>query len=119
MTELLGVRSLFESPSFGSMEAGISSDIEARSDRRKRKSEELKPEDINMKIFLVHGGETDVVRIFDENLKLTEEKMRGYLKEVDLEGQGFIKTVEVSTETDENGRIINHKKENNLLQKDR
>jgi hypothetical protein len=54
----------------------------------------------------VHGGETDVVRVFDENVKLTEEKMRGYLKEADLEEQGFIKTVEVSTETDENGRII-------------
>jgi hypothetical protein len=54
----------------------------------------------------VHGGETDVVRVFDENVKLTEEKMRGYLKEADLEGQRFVKTVEVSTETDENGRII-------------
>jgi hypothetical protein len=53
----------------------------------------------------VHGGETDVVRVFDENVKLTEEKMRGYLKEADLEEQGFVKTVEVSTETDENGRI--------------
>jgi uncharacterized protein YehS (DUF1456 family) len=54
----------------------------------------------------VHGGETDVVRVFDENVKLTEEKMRGYLKEADLEWEGFVKTVEVSTETDENGRII-------------
>ena len=52
----------------------------------------------------VHGGETDVVRVFDENLRLTEEQMKEYLKEADLESQGFIKTTEVSTETDENGR---------------
>ena len=39
----------------------------------------------------MHGGETDVVRVFDENVKLTEENMRGYLKEADLEEQGFSK----------------------------
>ena len=51
----------------------------------------------------VHGGETDVVRVFDENLRFTEEQMKKYLKEADLESQGFIKTTEVSTETDEYG----------------
>ena len=63
----------------------------------------------------VYGGETDVVRVFDENLRLTEEQMTEALKEADLESQGFIKTTEVSIETDENGetrkkRTIYYKK---------
>ena len=45
-----------------------------------------------------------IVRIFDDKLHLTEKEMREYLKEADLEGYGFERTVEVSTETDENGR---------------
>ena len=45
-----------------------------------------------------------MIRVFDENLKLTEKQMEKYLKEADLESQGFKRTEEVSTETDENGR---------------
>jgi hypothetical protein len=58
------------------------------------------------KVFniLVHGAETDVIRVFDDKLHLTEKKMQDYLKQADLEKYGFEKTVEVSTETDENGK---------------
>ena len=45
-----------------------------------------------------------MIRVFDENLKLTEKQMEKYLEEADLESQGFKRTEEVSTETDENGR---------------
>ena len=55
-------------------------------------------------IVSVHGAESDVVRIFDDKVRLTNEKMEEYLKQDDLERFGFTKTVEVSTETDENGK---------------
>ena len=45
-----------------------------------------------------------MVRVFDDKLRLTEKEMTEYLKQADLENYGFTKTVEVSTETDENGR---------------
>ena len=57
-----------------------------------------------MHVILVHGGESDVIRIFDGKLRLSEKQMQDYLKKADLENYGFTKTVEVSTETDENGR---------------
>ena len=52
----------------------------------------------------MYGAETDVVRIFDDKLQLTDKEMFQYIKEADLENYGFTKTVEDSTETDENGR---------------
>ena len=52
----------------------------------------------------MHCAETDVVRVFDEKLHFTEKEIFEYLKEADLEGYGFERTVEVSTETDENGK---------------
>ena len=55
-------------------------------------------------IISVHGAESDVVRIFDDKVSLTNEKMEEYLKKADLERYGFTKTVEVSTVTDENGK---------------
>ena len=52
----------------------------------------------------MHGAESDVVRVFDDKLRLSNEQMQYYLKKADLERFGFTRTVEVSTETDENGR---------------
>jgi uncharacterized protein YxeA/NAD-dependent dihydropyrimidine dehydrogenase PreA subunit len=54
--------------------------------------------------LLVHGAETDVVRIFDDKLDLTDTEMQRYLKQADLENNGFEKAVEFSTVTDEYGR---------------
>ena len=52
----------------------------------------------------VHGAESDVVRVFDHKLRLTNEEMEEYLRQANLERYGFTKTVEVSTVTDENGK---------------
>ena len=57
----------------------------------------------------MHGAESDVVRVFDDKLRLTDEEMAEYLKQADLERYGFTKTVEVSTETDENGKTTRKK----------
>ncbi|XP_028402228.1 uncharacterized protein LOC114525207 [Dendronephthya gigantea] len=57
-------------------------------------------------IFLspsVYGGESDVLRVFDENLRLTEKEMEEYMKQADLEKYGFKRTEETTIETDENG----------------
>jgi hypothetical protein len=59
--------------------------------------------------ILVHSAETDVIRVFDDKLHLTEKKMQDYLKQAGLEKYGFEKTVEVSTETDENGKTKKRK----------
>ena len=53
----------------------------------------------------VHGAENDVVRVFDPNLRMTKEEMQEYLKQADLERYGFMKTVEKTTTTDENGKV--------------
>jgi hypothetical protein len=57
----------------------------------------------------VYGAESDVVRVFDDKLRLTDKEMQDYLKQADLERYGFEKTVETSTETDENGKITKKK----------
>ncbi|CAB4040135.1 Hypothetical predicted protein [Paramuricea clavata] len=57
----------------------------------------------------VNGAESDVVRIFNDKLRLTNKEMQDYLKQADLERYGFTKTVEVSTETDENGKTTTKK----------
>ena len=54
--------------------------------------------------LLVHCAETDVIRVFDRTMHLSEDKIFEYLKQADLENYGFVKTTEVSTETDENGK---------------
>ena len=51
----------------------------------------------------MQGAESDVVRIFHDNLQLSGEQMQDYLKKAELEKYGFTKTVEVTTETDEKG----------------
>ncbi|XP_028402204.1 uncharacterized protein LOC114525180 [Dendronephthya gigantea] len=51
----------------------------------------------------VYGGESDVLRVFDENIKLTEKEMEEYMKQADLEKYGFKRTEETTFETDENG----------------
>jgi hypothetical protein len=60
-------------------------------------------------ILLVHGAESDVIRIFDDKLHLTEKEMAEYLKQADLENYGFAKTIETSTVTDEYGRKMTKK----------
>ncbi len=55
-------------------------------------------------VFAVLGAETDVVRVFDENLKISEHEMKEYLKKANLEKYGFQRSEEKSIETDENGR---------------
>ena len=50
-----------------------------------------------------------MVRVFDDKLRLTDEEMAEYLKQADLERYGFTKTVEFSTETDENGKTTKKK----------
>ena len=50
-----------------------------------------------------------MVRVFDDKLRLTDEEMAEYLKQADLERYGFTKTVESSTETDENGKTTKKK----------
>ena len=57
----------------------------------------------------VHGAETDVVRIFDDKLKISDKEMQDYLEQANLEKYGFKKTVEETTETDENGKITKKK----------
>ena len=57
----------------------------------------------------VYGAESDVVRIFDDKLRITDEEMQDYLKQADLERYGFTKTVEETTETDENGKTSKRK----------
>ncbi|XP_028402246.1 uncharacterized protein LOC114525219 [Dendronephthya gigantea] len=62
----------------------------------------------------VYGAESDVLRVFDENLQLTEKEMEEYMKQANLEKYGFKRTEETTTETDENGekstkRIIYYK----------
>ena len=59
--------------------------------------------------ILVYGAESDVVRVFDHKLHITDKEMQDYLKQADLERYGFEKTVETSTETDENGKITKKK----------
>ena len=53
---------------------------------------------------IVHGMETDEVRIFDDKLHLTDTEMQRYLKQADLEKHGFEKTHELSTVTDKYGK---------------
>ena len=50
-----------------------------------------------------------MIRVFDDKLRLTGEEMAEYLKQADLERYGFTKTVEFSTETDENGKTTKKK----------
>ena len=57
----------------------------------------------------MHGAETDVVRIFDDKLKISDKEMQDYLEQANLEKYGFKKTVEETTETDENGKITKKK----------
>ena len=52
----------------------------------------------------VHGGETDVIRVYRGKLGLTDKEIDDYLKQADLENHGFEKTVEVRYETDKNGK---------------
>ena len=49
-------------------------------------------------------AESDVVRVFNPKLQLSEEELLKILKEAKLEEAGFEKTVEISIETDENGK---------------
>ena len=44
-----------------------------------------------------------MVRVFDPKLRLLPEKLKKILEKADLESIGFMKTVETSVETDENG----------------
>ena len=60
---------------------------------------------ISLSFVTVNGAESDVVRVFDRKTQMSGEEMREYLKQADLEKYGFKKTVEESTETDENGKI--------------
>ena len=64
------------------------------------------PSQVNEQILIVsvRGTESDVVRVFDDKLRLTKKEMEDHLKQANLERYGFNKTVEVSTETDENGK---------------
>ncbi|XP_028402189.1 uncharacterized protein LOC114525164 [Dendronephthya gigantea] len=60
-------------------------------------------------IFLspsVNGAESDVVRVFDKKTQMSGEKVLEILEKADLEKYGFKKTVEQSTKTDENGKIV-------------
>ena len=57
----------------------------------------------------MRGAESDVVRVFDDKLRLTDEEMAEYLKQADLERYGFTKTVQSSIETDENGKTTKKK----------
>ena len=49
-------------------------------------------------------AESDVVRIFDDKLSLSQGEMEYYLRQANLERNGFTKTTETCTETDENGK---------------
>ena len=49
------------------------------------------------------------MRVFDENLQISEQEMKNYLKEAQLEKYGFVRSEEKSTETDEDGKKINKK----------
>jgi hypothetical protein len=53
---------------------------------------------------IVHGAESDVIRVYDDKLRLTEKEMAEYLKQADLENYGFEKIIEQSTVTDEYGK---------------
>ncbi|XP_028402083.1 uncharacterized protein LOC114525074 [Dendronephthya gigantea] len=55
----------------------------------------------------VNGGESEVIRVFDKHRNMCNEEMLRYLKKAELERLGFKKTVEVATETDENGKKTN------------
>lgn len=55
------------------------------------------------------AAETDVVRVFDENLTLSEKEIAQCLKDANLEKYGFTRSEEKSTETDENGKKITKK----------
>jgi hypothetical protein len=70
-----------------------------------------KSQNLNSKILniSVHGAESDVIRVFDDKLRLTDEEMQGYLKQADLERYGFKKTVENGKTTDENGKTTTKK----------
>ena len=52
----------------------------------------------------MYCSESDVVRVFDDKLDLTDKEVLRYLKQADLEHHGFKKSVEYSIVTDENGR---------------
>ena len=49
------------------------------------------------------------MRIFDENLHMTEQEMKQYLKKAQLEKYGFVRSEENSTEIDEDGKKIEKK----------
>ena len=51
----------------------------------------------------MYGAESDVVRVFDEKLRLTEKELEDYMKQANLEKYGFTRTEETTIETDENG----------------
>ena len=57
----------------------------------------------------MHCAESDIVRVFDDKLDLTDKEMQRYLKQADLESYGFEKTVETSTVTDEYGKKVTKK----------
>ena len=57
----------------------------------------------------MYGGESDVVRVFDDKLRLTNKDLEEYLKQADLENYGFKKSIEFSTTTDENGKTTTKK----------
>ena len=60
-------------------------------------------------LLSVHSIISDLIRIFDDLLDLTTDRMTYYLKLADLENHGFNKTVEFSTEIDENGKATTKK----------
>lgn len=49
------------------------------------------------------------MRVFDENLQISEQTIKKYLKEAQLEKYGFVRSEEKSTEIDEDGKKINKK----------
>ena len=59
--------------------------------------------------FIVHCAEVDVIKVFDDKLHPTEKEMFEYLRQLNLEKYGFEKTIEVSTETDEYGKVTKKK----------
>lgn len=50
-----------------------------------------------------------MIRVFDENLHISELEMKKYLKEAQLEKYGFARREEKSTEIDEDGKKIEKK----------
>ena len=57
----------------------------------------------------MYGSESDVVRVFDDKLHLSEKELEVYLKQADLGNYGFKKSIEFSTTTDENGKTTTKK----------